>query len=57
MDQEIKTVVEQPRYRCAACNVPVIMFEGEIHRPCSHKDAAVVVNISATCTGESKVNE
>lgn len=47
---------EQPRFHCKECGVAVIVHDGEIHRPCEHKDAGVLADCSAVATGESKVS-
>lgn len=45
--------MEEPRFTCSECGVAVIVFDGVIHRPCEHKEAAVLADCSATATGES----
>lgn len=40
-------------YKCAECQKPVIVYEGTIFRPCSHDEATVIADITATATGEA----
>lgn len=43
-------------YKCSECGVDVIVYDGIIHRPCEHKEAAVIAECSATATGECEVS-
>ncbi|CAB4151199.1 hypothetical protein UFOVP591_5 [uncultured Caudovirales phage] len=45
----------EPRYHCKECGVAVIVLNGQVIRPCEHKEAGVTADCSATCYGESKV--
>ncbi len=38
-------------YRCAECNLAVIVADGEIIRGCLHTEAAVIAEASAQCAG------
>lgn len=49
--------MEEPKYKCAECGIAVIILDGEIIRPCPHKDAAVTADCSAVVYGESKLEE
>lgn len=43
-------------YRCAECNLAVIVADGTIIRACRHSDAAVVADMSATMNGTGGVS-
>lgn len=54
MEEENKEI--KSRYKCSVCKVSVIVFDGQIHRPCEHKDAAVTADCEAVATGDCKVS-
>lgn len=41
-------------YECSVCKAVVVIVEGAIVRQCPHSDAPVVLQLTATATGESK---
>ena len=40
-----------PLYLCSLCNEPVFFIEPHIYKPCGHKSAPVLANLSATAYG------
>lgn len=47
-------VKQEPRFKCSACGLGVIVLDGKIIRACIHEDAAVSADCTATVYGESK---
>ena len=43
-------------YRCEVCNVPAVLIEGTVIRPCEHQEAAVIADMVATVYGEGGCN-
>lgn len=43
------------KYKCAECGERVVVTDGKIERSCKHENVAVLADISATATGESRV--
>lgn len=43
------------KYKCAECGERVVVTDGKIERSCKHDASAVLADISATATGESRV--
>lgn len=39
-------------FTCATCKAPVEIVDGVAHRECSHDEAGIVADLSATATGE-----
>lgn len=39
-------------YRCEVCNVPAVLLDGAIIRPCEHQDAPVIADMTARVYGE-----
>jgi len=50
-------MAEQIKYTCAACGVRAVVVDGKVIRPCPHDTAAVHAHLSATATGECKVDQ
>jgi hypothetical protein len=42
-------------YRCAECNLAVIVADGQIIRACPHPDAAVIAEASSVLKGAGGV--
>ena len=42
-------------YRCKECNLAVIVADGTIIRACTHDDAGIVAELSATMHGSGGV--
>jgi hypothetical protein len=49
--------MESIEYKCAECEMAVILHEGNVIRACPHKEAGVTASLSATCYGEAEVCE
>ena len=43
----------ESKYKCSECGKAVIVYNGEVHRICEHKESAVIAECSATCYGDS----
>lgn len=44
-------------YSCEVCQIPVIVIDGTIIRPCKHQDAPVVASLTATVYGEGHMQK
>ncbi len=47
---------KRTKYFCSKCNVRVIVRDNSIIRPCAHKDATVIADLSATVYGIGAVH-
>ena len=54
MNQPNLTKGDPPLYTCAECGEPVFVVKKIIYKPCGHKDAAVLANLSAIVRGSDK---
>jgi hypothetical protein len=55
MDQPNLAKGEPPLYTCAQCGTPVFLVDKIVYKPCEHKEAAVIANMSAIVRGTSSV--
>jgi hypothetical protein len=54
MDQPNLTRGEPPLYTCFECSEPVFVLNKIVYKPCGHKEAGVLANMTAIVSGSGK---